>query len=67
MVAAGMNQRPRYAAVYPTNHVMETEGGHIREYDDTIGAREYMNAMRQAQAMRYDPMAEGHKSQEGQL
>ena len=28
-----------YAASYPHNHVMETEGGHIREYDDTIGAK----------------------------
>ena len=28
-----------YAAEYPKNHVMETEGGHIREYDDTIGAQ----------------------------
>ena len=26
-----------YDATYPHNHVMETEGGHIREYDDTIG------------------------------
>ena len=26
-----------YAAEYPRNHVMETEGGHIKEYDDTIG------------------------------
>ena len=26
-----------YDATYPYNHVMETEGGHIREYDDTVG------------------------------
>ena len=25
-----------YAAQYPYNHVMETEGGHIKEYDDTV-------------------------------
>ena len=25
-----------YAALYPHNHVYETEGGHLREYDDTI-------------------------------
>ena len=25
-----------YAATYPYNHVMETEGGHIKEYDDTV-------------------------------
>ena len=28
-----------YAASYPHNHVLETEGGHIREYDDTVGAK----------------------------
>ena len=26
-----------YAATYPRNHVYETEGGHIKEFDDTIG------------------------------
>jgi hypothetical protein len=25
-----------YAATYPYNHVMETEGGHIKEFDDTV-------------------------------
>ena len=28
-----------YAAEYPYNHVYETEGGHLREYDDTVGAK----------------------------
>ena len=28
-----------YAAKYPYNHVYETEGGHLREYDDTVGAK----------------------------
>ena len=28
-----------YATKYPHNHVMETEGGHIREYDDTMNAK----------------------------
>ena len=28
-----------YAAKYPHNHVFETEGGHLREYDDTVGAK----------------------------
>jgi len=28
-----------YAAQYPHNHVYETEGGHIREYDDTVDAK----------------------------
>jgi hypothetical protein len=27
-----------YAAVYPYNHVYESESGHIKEYDDTAGA-----------------------------
>ena len=27
-----------YAASYPKNHVMETESGHIKEYDDTSSA-----------------------------
>ena len=26
-----------YAATYPRNHVYETEGGHIKEFDDTVG------------------------------
>ena len=28
-----------YASTYPHNHVMETEGGHLREYDDTVNAK----------------------------
>ena len=28
-----------YAAKYPHNHVYETEGGHIKEYDDTVDAK----------------------------
>ena len=28
----------RYAAVYPYNHVYESESGHIKEFDDTPGA-----------------------------
>jgi uncharacterized protein (TIGR02594 family) len=28
----------KYAAKYPFNHVLETESGHIKEYDDTPGA-----------------------------
>ena len=28
----------RYSAVYPKNHVFESESGHIKEYDDTVGA-----------------------------
>ena len=28
-----------YKAQYPHNHVYDTEGGHLREYDDTVGAK----------------------------
>jgi hypothetical protein len=28
----------QYAALYPKNHVMETAGGHVLEFDDTDGA-----------------------------
>ena len=28
-----------YNSTYPHNHVYETEGGHLREYDDTVGAK----------------------------
>ena len=28
-----------YNAKYPHNHVYETEGGHIKEFDDTVGAK----------------------------
>lgn len=31
-----------YAAVYPYNHVRETESHHIEEFDDTKGAERYM-------------------------
>ena len=29
---------PRYASIYPYNHVFESESGHIKEYDDTLNA-----------------------------
>lgn len=28
-----------YNSTYPHNHVYETEGGHIKEFDDTVGAK----------------------------
>ena len=37
MAHSGTNLRLHMTACYPYNHVMETEGGHIREYDDTVG------------------------------
>ena len=42
---------------YPYNHVYESEGGHVREMDDTPGpTREYMKGMRVVQGMRYTLM-----------
>ena len=32
----GWEVETEYAATYPRNHVFETEGGHIKEYDDTF-------------------------------
>ena len=32
-----------YNATYPYNHVYETEGGHIREYDDTPNAKRILD------------------------
>ena len=31
----GREPETEYATVYPNNHVFETEGGHLKEYDDT--------------------------------
>ena len=35
-----------YSAVYPYNHVYESESGHIKEYDDTKGAERIYEAHR---------------------
>lgn len=48
-----------YAAAYPHNHVMETEGGHIREYDDTVGAKRIHE--RHASGSAYEIMDDGTK------
>jgi hypothetical protein len=48
-----------YAAAYPHNHVMETEGGHIREYDDTIGAKRIHE--RHASGSAYEILDDGTK------
>ena len=48
-----------YAATYPHNHVMETEGGHIREYDDTIGAKRIHE--RHANGSGYEILDDGTK------
>jgi hypothetical protein len=48
-----------YAAAYPHNHVMETEGGHIKEYDDTVGAKRIHE--RHASGSAYEIMDDGTK------
>jgi len=35
---ASLGSDDTFTAVYPYNHVYESEGGHIKEYDDTPGA-----------------------------
>ena len=48
-----------YATQYPHNHVMETEGGHIREYDDTVDAKRIHE--RHASGSSYEILNEGTK------
>jgi len=48
-----------YAAAYPHNHVMETEGGHIREYDDTVDAKRIHE--RHASGSSYEILNDGTK------
>ena len=48
-----------YNAKYPHNHVLETEGGHLREYDDTVGAKRIHE--RHASGSSYEILDEGTK------
>ena len=48
-----------YNAKYPHNHVMETEGGHIREYDDTVDAKRIHE--RHASGSAYEILDDGTK------
>ena len=48
-----------YATKYPHNHVLETEGGHIREYDDTVDAKRIHE--RHASGSSYEILDEGTK------
>ena len=48
-----------YATVYPHNHVYETEGGHIREYDDTVNAKRIHE--RHASGTSYEILNDGTK------
>ena len=48
-----------YDASYPHNHVMETEGGHVREYDDTIDAKRIHE--RHASGSAYEIFNDGSK------
>ena len=48
-----------YNTKYPHNHVLETEGGHIREYDDTVGAKRIHE--RHASGSAYEILNDGTK------
>ena len=48
-----------YNAKYPHNHVLETEGGHIREYDDTVDAKRIHE--RHASGSAYEILDDGTK------
>ena len=48
-----------YAATYPRNHVMETEGGHLKEYDDTPGKERIHE--RHASGSGYEIFSDGTK------
>ena len=48
-----------YASTYPHNHVMETEGGHLREYDDTVNAKRIHE--RHASGTAYEVFDDGTK------
>ena len=45
---------PAYAAVYPFNHVYESESGHIYEVDDTVGAERIYFAHRKGTGYEID-------------
>ena len=48
-----------YNTKYPHNHVLETEGGHVREYDDTVNAKRIHE--RHASGSSYEILNEGTK------
>ena len=55
-----MNLETEYAAtIYPRNHVFETEGGHLKEYDDTLIKKEYMKVMQSGTG--YEIFSDGTK------
>ena len=50
-----------YAPVYPYNNVMETESGHVKEYDDTPSAERIME--RHKSGTQYEIAANGSKTE----
>ena len=50
-----------YAPVYPYNNVMETESGHVKEYDDTPSAERIME--RHKSGTQYEITANGSKTE----
>tara|TARA_B110000211_G_scaffold221351_1_gene268883 strand:- start:432 stop:1055 length:624 start_codon:yes stop_codon:yes gene_type:complete len=52
----GLYQPPStYAPVYPYNNVMETESGHVKEYDDTPGAERITERHKSGTRYEVDP------------
>tara|TARA_X000001036_G_scaffold436974_1_gene481237 strand:- start:753 stop:1862 length:1110 start_codon:yes stop_codon:yes gene_type:complete len=49
-----------YASIYPYNHVLETESGHIKEYDDTANAERIHE--RHKSGTSYEIQADGTKT-----
>jgi len=50
-----------FAPIYPNNNVMETESGHVKEYDDTPGAERIME--RHKSGTQYEIEPNGSKTQ----
>ena len=59
--AGGYQPVSGYQPVYPYNNVMETESGHVKEYDDTPGYERIME--RHMSGTQYEIIANGSKNE----
>jgi len=59
--AGGYQPVSGYQPVYPYNNVMETESGHVKEYDDTPGHERIME--RHTSGTQYEIIANGSKNE----
>ena len=59
--AGGYQPVSGYQPVYPYNNVMETESGHVKEYDDTPGHERIME--RHMSGTQYEIIANGSKNE----